>query len=108
VKIIYHDQAGREVILEIISQGGFWWGGVVLNQPATAKALEDASMPVFLASCMPGFWLITPVTLKLCACWERAIFDDRHAILAGERRASHGHILLKLATRVGRPTLAER
>jgi CRP-like cAMP-binding protein len=68
VKIIYHDQTGREVILEIIAPGEAFGGAVLFfpNQPATAKTMEDASIASFSSELYARFLLDhPPVTLKL-------------------------------------------
>lgn len=108
VKIIYHDQAGREVILEIISPGEAFGGAVLFfpNQPATAKALEDASIASFSSEIYAKFLMNHPaVTLKLLRMLgARHLSMINMQILAGERvERRMAHILFKLATRVGRP-----
>jgi CRP/FNR family transcriptional regulator len=107
VKIIYHDQAGREVILEIISPGEAFGGAVLFfpNQPATAKAMEDASIASFSSETYARFLLDhPPVTLKLIRMLgARHLSMINMQILAGERvERRMAHILSKLATRVGR------
>lgn len=107
VKIIYHDQAGREVILEIISPGEAFGGAVLFfpNQPATAKALEDASIASFSSEIYAKFLMGHPaVTLKLLRMLgARHLSMINMQILAGERvERRMAHILFKLATRVGR------
>jgi CRP/FNR family transcriptional regulator len=107
VKIIYHDQAGREVILEIISPGEAFGGAVLFfpNQPATAKALEDASIASFSSELYAKFLLDhPPVTLKLIRMLgARHLSMINMQILAGERvERRMAHILYKLAARVGR------
>jgi CRP/FNR family transcriptional regulator, nitrogen oxide reductase regulator len=108
VKIIYHDQAGREVILEIISPGEAFGGAVLFfpNQPATAKALEEASIASFPSELYARFLVDhPPVTLKLLRMLgARHLSMINMQILAGERvERRMAHILFKLATRVGRP-----
>lgn len=107
VKIIYHDQDGREVILEIISPGEAFGGAVLFfpNQPATAKALEEASIASFPSDIYARFLLDhPPVTLKLIRMLgARHLSMINMQILAGERvERRMAHILSKLATRVGR------
>jgi CRP-like cAMP-binding protein len=107
VKIIYHDQAGREVILEIIAPGEAFGGAVLFfpNQPATAKALEDSSIASFSSQVYAQFLLDHPsVTLKLLRMLgARHLSMINMQILAGERvERRMAHILYKLATRVGR------
>ena len=107
VKIVFHDQAGREVILEIISPGEAFGGAVMFfpNQPATAKALEEASIANFPSDLYARFLLNhPPVTLKLLRMLgARHLSMINMQILAGERvERRMAHILYKLATRVGR------
>jgi len=108
VKIIYHDQAGREVILEIISPGEAFGGAVLFfpTQPATAKALEEASIASFPSELYAQFLVDhPPVTLKLLRMLgARHLSMINMQILAGERvERRMAHILFKLAIRVGRP-----
>lgn len=107
-KIIYHDLAGREVILEIIAPGEAFGGAVLFfpNQPATAKALEEASIASFPSDLYARFLLDhPPVTLKLLRMLgARHLSMINMQILAGERVERRlAHILYKLAARVGRP-----
>ena len=108
VKIIYHDQDGREVILEMISPGEAFGGAVLFfpNQPATAKALEEASIASFPSEIYARFLLDhPPVTLKLIRMLgARHLSMINMQSLAGERvERRMAHILTKLATRAGRP-----
>ncbi|OGO35112.1 MAG: hypothetical protein A2W35_11530 [Chloroflexi bacterium RBG_16_57_11] len=108
VKIIFHDQDGREVILEIISPGEAFGGAVLFfpTQPATAKALEEASIASFPSELYARFLLDhPPVTLKLLRMLgARHLSMINMQILAGERvERRMAHILYKLANRVGRP-----
>jgi CRP/FNR family transcriptional regulator, nitrogen oxide reductase regulator len=107
VKIIYHDQAGREVILEIIAPGEAFGGAVLFfpNQPATAKTMEDASIASFSSELYARFLLDhPPVTLKLLRMLgTRHLSMINMQILAGERvERRMAHIIYKLAARVGR------
>lgn len=107
VKIIFHDQAGREVILEIISPGEAFGGGVLFfpNQPATAKAMENSSIASFPSELYASFLVDhPPVALKLLRMLgARHLSMINMQILAGERvERRMAHILYKLATRVGR------
>jgi CRP/FNR family transcriptional regulator len=68
VKIVHHDEDGREVILEFISPGEAFGGAVLFfpTHPATAKALEDASLASFPSEVYAQFLLNHPaVALKL-------------------------------------------
>lgn len=107
VKIIYHDQAGREVILEIIAPGEAFGGAVLFfpSQPATAKALEDASIASFSSELYACFLLEhPPVTIKLLRMLgTRHLSMINMQTLAGERvERRMAHIIYKLAARVGR------
>jgi CRP-like cAMP-binding protein len=107
VKIVHHDEDGREVILEFISPGEAFGGAVLFfpTHPATAKALEDASLVSFPSEIYAQFLLNHPsVSLKLL----RMLGVRHHSMLnmqslAGERvERRMAHILSKLADRVGR------
>ncbi len=109
VKIVFHDVDGREVILEIISPGEAFGGAVLFFpvHPATAKALEDATIASFPAKVYTEFLLNQPqVVLRLL----RMLGIRHHAmlnmqIMAGERvERRMAHILLKLALRIGQET----
>ena len=70
VKIVHHDEDGREVILEFSLQcfGRRWMGAVLFfpTHPATAKALEAASLISFPSEIYAQFLLNHPaVSLKL-------------------------------------------
>jgi CRP/FNR family transcriptional regulator len=107
LKIIFHDQASREVILEIISPGEAFGGGVLFfpNQPVTVKAMEESSIPSFSSELYARFLVDhPPVALKLlCMLGARHLSMINMQILAGERvERRMAHILYKLATHVGR------
>jgi CRP-like cAMP-binding protein len=107
VKIVHHEEDGREVILEIISPGEAFGGAVLFMpyHPATAKAMEDVET-VSLPSELYAQFLSKhpPAAVKLI----RMLGVRLHSmmglhILAGERvERRMAHILLKLADRVGR------
>jgi CRP-like cAMP-binding protein len=108
VKIVYHDLDGREVILELISPGEAFGGAVLFfpTHPATAKAMEDATVVSFASDLYAEFISRHPrVTLKLLrmlGARHRSMLNMQ--ILAGERvERRMAHILLKLADRVGQP-----
>lgn len=109
VKIVYQEEDGREVILELISPGEAFGGAVLFfpTHPATAKALEDSTVVSFSSEVYAQFLMAHPkVTLKLIR-----MLGQRHRsmlnlqILAGERvERRMAHILLKLAARISRPS----
>ena len=109
VKIVYHDTDGREVILEIISPGEAFGGTVLFfpTHPATAIAMEDATLASFSRETYITFLLQSPSTmLKLLK-----MLGNRHLsmlnmqTMVGERvERRMAHILLKLSLRVGRDT----
>ncbi len=108
VKIVYHDEAGREVILELISPGEAFGGAVLFfpTHPATAKAMEEASIVSFSSQVYTNFLLKHPqVSLKLLRMLgARHLSMINMQILAGERvERRMAHILHKLALRLGRP-----
>jgi CRP/FNR family transcriptional regulator, cyclic AMP receptor protein len=108
VKIVYHDEDGREVILEIISPGEAFGGGVLFfpTHPATAKAMEDATIASFPSQVFSQFLLNHPnVSLKLLhMLGARHLSMINMQTLAGERvERRMAHILHKLAKRLGRP-----
>lgn len=108
VKIVYQEEDGREVILELISPGEAFGGGVLLfpAQPATAKTMEDATLVSLPTEAYTQFLMHQPkVTLKLIR-----MLGMRHLTLlkghslAGEKvERRMAHILLKLAERCGQP-----
>ena len=108
VKIVHHDDDGREVILEFISPGEAFGCAVLFfpTHPATAKAMEDANLASFPSEVYAQFLLSHPsVSLRLL----RMLGLRHHSMLsmqslAGERvERRMAHILAKLADRVGRP-----
>ena len=107
VKIVYHDEDGREVILEIISPGEAFGGGVLFfpTHPATAKAMEGATIASFPSQIYSQFLLNHPnVSLKLLhMLGARHLSMINMQTLAGERvERRMAHILHKLANRLGR------
>lgn len=107
VKIVHHDEDGREVILEIISPGEAFGGAVLFfpNHPATAKALQTARLICFSSELYASLMVKHPkVTLKLLRMLgARHLSMINMQILAGERvERRMAHILLKLASRLGR------
>lgn len=107
VKIVHHDEDGREVILEIISPGEAFGGAVLFfpSHPATAKALQSCRLVSFSSALYADFLLQHPnVTLKLLRMLgTRHLSMINMQILAGERvERRMAHILLKLAIRLGK------
>jgi CRP/FNR family transcriptional regulator len=108
VKIVYHDEDGREVILEMIPQGEAFGGGVLLfpQNPATAVAMEESSIASFPLEIYTQFLSQQPgVVIKLLRMLgARHLSMMNMQIMAGERvERRMAHILFKLAARVGRP-----
>jgi CRP-like cAMP-binding protein len=106
VKIVYHDEDGREVILEIISPGEAFGGAVLFfpNHPATAIAMEDSVVAKFSAGNYAKFLIDhPPVIMKLLKMLgSRHLAMINMQTLAGERvERRMAHILVKLATRLG-------
>lgn len=109
VKIVFHDRDGREVILEMIAQGEVFGGSVLFfpRHPATAIAMEDSTIASFSTDAYARYLLQSPQALlkMLRMLGERHLAMINMQTMAGERvERRMAHILLKLATRVGRPT----
>jgi CRP/FNR family transcriptional regulator len=107
VKIVYHELDGREIILEIISPGEAFGGGVLFfpAHPATGKALEDCELVSFSTQMYENFIADQPQialrVLRMLGIRHLAMINMQ--ILAGERvERRMAHILLKLALRIGR------
>lgn len=107
VKIVRHEEDGREAILEIIPPGEVFGGAAIFlsEQPATAQALtavETISLPThryvqFLRDHPPvALKLIRMLGMRLHSLMEMNILTGERV----ERRLAH--ILLKLASRSGR------
>lgn len=108
VKIVYQEEDGREVIIEVISPGEAFGGGVMLfpTHPATAKAMEDTVAIGIPTEAYTQFLFQQPqVLLKLLRMLgQRHLTMLKGQALAGERvERRMAHILLKLADRAGRP-----
>lgn len=107
VKIVFQDEDGRDVILEIISPGEAFGGAVLFfpTHPATAKAMEGATIASFPSGIYSQFLLNHPdVSLKLLlmlGARQRSMINMQ--TLAGERvERRMAHILFKLANLLGR------
>lgn len=108
VKIVHHDEGGREVILEMISSGEVFGGAVLFmpRHPATSKAMEDSEVVSFSSESYAEFLSAHPdVTIKLIRMLGMRLHSMMGLqVLAGERVERRvAHIVLKLASRVGRP-----
>jgi CRP-like cAMP-binding protein len=108
IKIVRHEEDGREVILEIIPPGEVFGGGAILlpKQPADAQAVAETEVVSFASGVYAQFLVDhPPVTLKLI----RMLGARLHASiemnsLTGQRVDRRlAHILLKLASRSGCP-----
>jgi CRP/FNR family transcriptional regulator len=107
VKIVYHDENGREVILELISAGEAFGGAVLFfpQHPATAMTMEASTIASFSSELYAAFLLDHPaVILKLLRMLgARHLSMINMQTLVGERvERRMAHILVKLALRVGK------
>jgi CRP/FNR family transcriptional regulator len=107
VKIVRHEEGGREVILEVISPGEVFGGAVLFmpRHPATAKAMEEAETVSLSREVYTQLITNHPeVALKLIRMLGKRLHSMMEIqILAGERVERRlAHILLKLAERAGR------
>lgn len=109
VKIVRHDEGGREVILEVISQGQAFGGAVVFlpEHPATARPLTETVETVsFSRESYAGAMLSSPATaLKIIRMLGARLHSMiKMNLLAGERVERRlAYILLKMARICGRP-----
>lgn len=109
VKIVRHDEGGREVILEVISQGQAFGGAVIFlpEHPATARPLTETVETVsFSSEAYAGVMLSSPATaLKIIRMLGLRLHSMiRMNLLAGERVERRlAYILLKMAHICGRP-----
>ncbi len=107
VKIVRHDEGGRETIVEIIPQGEAFGGAVIFLplQPATAQTMTGSETVSFSQEVFIRFiGEHPPLALKVIRMLGGRLhmFMQMNA-LAGERVERRlAHILLKLATRSGR------
>jgi CRP/FNR family transcriptional regulator len=107
VKIVRHEEDGREVILEIIPPGEVFGGGAIFlpEQPATAQAVAEAEVISFSRQTYTQFLHDHPTialrVIRLLGARLHAAMEMN--ALAGKRVEQRlAHILLKLATRAGR------
>ena len=108
IKIVRHEEDGREVILEIIPPGEVFGGGAIFlpEQPATAQAITQAEVMSFSNQEYTQFLQDHPlVALKLIRMLGLRLHSSiEMTSLTGERVERRlAHILLKLGTRTGRP-----
>ena len=108
IKIVRHEEDGREVILEIIPPGEVFGGGAIFlpEQPATAQAITQAEVISFSSQVYTQFLQDHPlVALKLIRMLGLRLHSSiEMTSLTGERVERRlAHILLKLGARTGRP-----
>lgn len=108
VKIVHHEEDGREMILEMISPGEPFGGAVLFLplHPATAKAMEDVETVSFSSAVYAQFLATHPTTaLKLIRILGKRLHSMMSVqVLTGERvERRMAHLLLKMADRCGRP-----
>jgi CRP-like cAMP-binding protein len=108
VKIVVHEEDGREAIIEMISPGEPFGGGAIYlsRQPATARAATRAEVLSFTVQFYEAFLLAHPTAaLRLIRMLGHRLYGMRSLnVLVGERVERRlAHILLKLAGRAGRP-----
>jgi CRP/FNR family transcriptional regulator len=106
VKIVHHDEDGREVILELIPPGEVFGGGTIFlpQQPATARAMIPVEVVSFSTDIYEEFLVNFPkLMLRLIRMLGQRLYGMKEAnILTGERVERRlAHILLKLARRSG-------
>ncbi len=108
VKIVYHEEDGREVILELISPGEPFGGATLFfpRHPATAKAIDDVE--TFSLSSETYRQFLTehpPATLKLIRMLGLRLHSMMEAHVAAGKRVEQrlARILIKHAARFGRP-----
>jgi CRP-like cAMP-binding protein len=107
VKIVHQEEAGREVILELISPGEPFGGATLFfpHHPATAKAIDEVETISFSGEAYTRFLgEHPPVTLKLIRVLGARLHSMMEAQIAAGKRVEQrlGRILLKYADRTGR------
>ncbi len=108
VKIIRHDENGREVVPEILSDGEAFGGGTIFftHQPATAQALTDLETISFPCEVYADFLQEHP---EVALGFIRMLGSRLQtfmvmSVLTGERVERRlAHILLKFGERTGQP-----
>jgi CRP/FNR family transcriptional regulator len=106
VKIVHHDEDGREIILELIPPGEVFGGGTIFlpKQPATARAMTPAEVVSFPTEVYEEFLIRFPkLMLRLIRMLGQRLYGMKEAnIMTGERVERRlANILLKLARRSG-------
>ncbi|GAB4580563.1 MAG: helix-turn-helix domain-containing protein [Anaerolineales bacterium] len=106
VKIVHHDEDGREVILELIPPGEVFGGGTIFlpKQPATARAMIPVEVISFSTDVYEEFLIKFPrLMLRLIRMLGQRLYGMKETnILTGERVERRlAHILLKLMGRCG-------
>lgn len=107
VKMVHHEEDGREVILEIIQPGEMFGGATIFldEHPATAVAITASQTASLPREAYTRFLTTHPeVGIRLIRMLGNRLHSvmELH-ILAGERVERRlAHILLKLADRTGR------
>ena len=108
VKIVHEGEEGRETILEIISPGEPFGGGVILlpAHPATARAMTAAQTVSFPVEAYRRLLTDQPQVAHRLIQMLAGRLQSLMAltVLTGERVERRlAHILVKLADRAGRP-----
>ncbi len=106
VKIVHHDEDGREVILELIPPGEVFGGGTIFlpKQPATARAMIPVEVVSFSTEVYEEFLIRFPkLMLRLIRMLGQRLYGMKEAnIMTGERVERRlANILLKLVRRSG-------
>lgn len=108
VKIVRHDETGRETILEIVPPGETFGSAALFlpRQPATAQAMTEVTTINFPFESYKGLVNQNPgLALKVIHMLAARLYMFMQMnVLAGERVERRlAHILLKLAARSGKP-----
>jgi CRP/FNR family transcriptional regulator len=108
VKIVKYGEAGKEIVVEVISPGEVFGGAIMLipRQPATAQGLSDAtvlSLPLDEYKRLLQEYPAVAVRV-IAMLGERMQGIIRMRAMAGERVERRiAHILQKLASKFGEP-----
>lgn len=106
VKIVHHDEDGREIILELIPPGEVFGGGTIFlpKQPATARAMIPVEVVSFSTEIYEEFLIKFPkLMLRLIRMLGQRLYGMKESnIMTGERVERRlANILLKLVRRSG-------
>lgn len=106
VKIVHHDEDGREIILELIPPGEVFGGGTIFlpKQPATARAMIPVEVVSFSTEIYEEFLIKFPkLMLRLIRMLGQRLYGMKESnIMTGERVERRlANILLKLVRRAG-------